>query len=136
MSNIFTNTFFFFQWNRGTLTKWIAINCSRCGNSLGEGQYCQEGDDTVLLSVKLYKYCVNIKPEVSEKPTFIDFFLSDLINIAKVHATPRFIIQGQQSHTPYALVSQSCFVPFSLFNCECSCGYSIGIQTSFITMVI
>lgn len=121
------------------MTKWIAVNCSKCGNAVGEGQYCKEGNDTVLLSVKLYKYCLNIEPRLSEQPTFTDFFISDLINTAKVHATHRFIIQGQQSHTTYALVSKTFFLQLRVFinmNVTCSYGYLTGTLTLFTIMAM
>ncbi|KAI9483706.1 MAG: HECT-like ubiquitin-conjugating enzyme-binding-domain-containing protein [Benjaminiella poitrasii] len=92
------------NWDRGTLTKWIAVNCSNCKNSIGEGQYCIENDEKQLLAVKLYKFCIRVQPTLSEQPTFTDFFVSDLVNIAKIHATHRFLIQGQQSQQTYVLI--------------------------------
>jgi hypothetical protein len=57
-----------------------------------------------LLAVKLFKYCITLSPIISEKPTFIDYLISDLVNTAKIHATHRFLIQGRQSQKIYALV--------------------------------
>lgn len=82
---------------------------------IGEGQYCIEDEQMKLLAVKLFKYCITISPtQVSndEKPTFIDYLISDLVNTAKIHATHRFLIQGRQSQNIYALVSSllCCYV--------------------------
>ncbi|KAI7904890.1 ubiquitin-conjugating enzyme E2-binding protein [Cokeromyces recurvatus] len=92
------------NWERGTLTKWIAINCSYCKNAIGEGQYCIENNEEQLLAVKLYKYCIQLQPTLVEQPTFTDFLVSDLVNTAKTHATHRFLIQGQQSQHAFVLI--------------------------------
>ncbi|KAG0741520.1 hypothetical protein G6F23_007521 [Rhizopus arrhizus] len=63
------------NWDRGTITKWTAISCKSCQHAIGEGQYCME-----------------------------DFFVSDLINTAKIHATHKFIIQGRQSEHNFAFI--------------------------------
>ncbi|KAI8888384.1 hypothetical protein K501DRAFT_173388 [Backusella circina FSU 941] len=100
------------NWNRGTMTKWIAINCSECHQPLGEGNYEMQ-----------------------------DFFVCDLINAAKIHATHRFLIQGRQSERIYSLVSvfiytYRCKVFIIMLILYClylfSFGYLIGIQISFI----
>lgn len=87
------------------MTKWIAVNCSKCQNAAGEGQYCMEDGKMQLLAVKLFKYCIDLIPNPSEQPTFTDFLVSDLVNTAKIHATHRFLIQGRQSQSIYTLVS-------------------------------
>ncbi|CAO3639725.1 unnamed protein product [Mucor fragilis] len=92
------------NWDRGTLTKWIAVNCSKCGNAVGEGQYCMEDGEMQLLAVKLFKYCIDLTPTPCEQPVFTDFLVSDLVNTAKIHATHRFLIQGRQSQRIYALI--------------------------------
>ncbi|KAI8642267.1 HECT-like ubiquitin-conjugating enzyme-binding-domain-containing protein [Parasitella parasitica] len=92
------------NWDRGTLTKWIAINCSKCQNAVGEGHYCMEDDEMQLLAVKLFKYCIDLTPNPLEQPVFTDFLVSDLVNAAKIHATHRFLIQGRQSQRIYALI--------------------------------
>ncbi|CAO0803148.1 unnamed protein product [Mucor circinelloides] len=92
------------NWDRGTLTKWIAVNCSKCENAVGEGQYCMEDGEMQLLAVKLFKYCIDLAPNPSEQPVFTDFLVSDLVNTAKIHATHRFLIQGRQSQRIYALI--------------------------------
>ena len=45
-------------------------------------------------------------PALSEKPTFTDYFVSDLVNTAKIHATHRFLIEGRQNQKIYTLVSK------------------------------
>ncbi|KAG2231749.1 HECT-like ubiquitin-conjugating enzyme-binding-domain-containing protein [Thamnidium elegans] len=92
------------NWDRGTFTKWIAVNCSSCHHVVGEGQYCKENEKMVLLAVKLFKYCISIVPSLNEQPQFTDYLVSDLINTAKIHATHRFLIQGRQSQNIYALI--------------------------------
>ncbi|PHZ14204.1 uncharacterized protein RHIMIDRAFT_278433 [Rhizopus microsporus ATCC 52813] len=92
------------NWERGTMTKWIAINCSHCQQAVGEGQYCIENDQIQLLAVKLFKYSISILPNLQEQPGFIDFFVSDLISTAKIHATHKFLIQGRQSTRHFALI--------------------------------
>ncbi|KAL9550738.1 hypothetical protein MBANPS3_004588 [Mucor bainieri] len=92
------------NWDRGTLTKWIAVNCSKCENAIGEGQYCMEDGEMQLLAVKLFKYCIDLIPNPSEQPVFTDFLVSDLVNTAKIHATHRFLIQGRRSQRIYALI--------------------------------
>ncbi|KAI7896441.1 ubiquitin-conjugating enzyme E2-binding protein [Mucor mucedo] len=92
------------NWDRGTFTKWIAVNCSKCKNVIGEGQYCVEDDALKLLAVKIFKYCITIVPALPEHPEFTDYLVSDLINTAKIHATHRFLIQGRQSQNIYALI--------------------------------
>ncbi len=57
-----------------------------------------------LLAIKLFKYSISISPILHEQPQFIDFFVSDLINTAKIHATHKFIIQGRQSEHNFAFV--------------------------------
>jgi hypothetical protein len=69
-----------------------------------------------LLAFKLFKYCVEVKPHLIEQPVFTDFFVCDLINAAKIHATHRFLIQGRQSERIYSLVS----VVFSCWMSWCS----------------
>ncbi|ORE14887.1 hypothetical protein BCV71DRAFT_229030 [Rhizopus microsporus] len=96
------------NWERGTMTKWSAINCSHCQQAVGEGQYCIENDQIQLLAVKLFKYSISILPNLQEQPGFIDFFVSDLISTAKIHATHKFLIQGRQSTRHFALVTISC----------------------------
>ncbi|KAI8970215.1 ubiquitin-conjugating enzyme E2-binding protein [Mycotypha africana] len=77
------------DWNRGTKTKWITLNCRKCKHALGEGQYTIESNNQLIFP---------------HQPSFIDFFVSDLVSTARVHATHRFLIQGRQSHRIYALV--------------------------------
>ncbi|KAI8341174.1 HECT-like ubiquitin-conjugating enzyme-binding-domain-containing protein [Chlamydoabsidia padenii] len=94
------------DWNRGTMTKWISVNCGDCGKVVGEGQYERKQDESSLnlMAVKLYKYCVTLQPTPGELPGFIDFVVGDLIEAAKVHATHRFIIQGKKSNRVHALI--------------------------------
>ncbi|CEP09082.1 hypothetical protein [Parasitella parasitica] len=92
------------NWDRGTLSKWIAVNCSKCQSPIGEGQYCMEDDEIKLQAVKLFKYCIDLLPNPSERPIFTDFLVSDLVNTAKIHATHRFLVQGRQSQRIYALI--------------------------------
>ncbi|KAI8080198.1 HECT-like ubiquitin-conjugating enzyme-binding-domain-containing protein, partial [Gilbertella persicaria] len=92
------------DWDKGTLTKWIAINCSKCHHAIGEGQYCQENQLLQLLAVKLFKYSVTPIPTPVEQPVFTDFFISDLVNAAKIHATHKFLIQGRQNEQIYSLI--------------------------------
>lgn len=60
-----------------------------------------------LLAVKLFKYCIQLLPTLSEQPIFTDYFVSDLVNTAKIHATHRFLIEGRQSQNIYTLVKYS-----------------------------
>lgn len=46
-------------------------------------------------------------PTLSEQPVFTDYFVSDLVNTAKIHATHRFLIEGRQSQNIYTLVKYS-----------------------------
>lgn len=59
-----------------------------------------------LLAVKLFKYCITLLPALPEQPVFTDYFVSDLVNTAKIHATHRFIIEGRQNQKIYTLVSK------------------------------
>ncbi|KAI7872150.1 HECT-like ubiquitin-conjugating enzyme-binding-domain-containing protein [Spinellus fusiger] len=92
------------NWDSGTFTKWIAIQCTHCNAPLGEGHYEQHKEAKVLRAVKLFKYCVSIHPSPAAQPTFIDFLVCDMVEAAKAHATYRFIIQGRSSEKVYALI--------------------------------
>ncbi|KAI8084936.1 ubiquitin-conjugating enzyme E2-binding protein [Halteromyces radiatus] len=93
------------NWERGTMTKWISINCNTCGKVIGEGLYeCQKDQELNMLALKLYKYCLTIQPNPPELPDFMNFVVGDMVDAAKVHATHRFVIQGKKSSRVYALV--------------------------------
>ncbi|KAI9023028.1 HECT-like ubiquitin-conjugating enzyme-binding-domain-containing protein [Phycomyces nitens] len=92
------------NWDNGTYTKWITVNCSNCAMPLGEGQYEKYDEEPVLRAVKLFKYCVSILPTPCEVPTFMDFLVCDLVNAAKAHATYRFLIQGRNTGKIYCLI--------------------------------
>ncbi|CAO3642594.1 unnamed protein product [Cunninghamella echinulata] len=93
------------NWNRGTTTKWIPVNCGKCGKVLGEGHYEQNEDKQLkLMEVKVFKYCVNLKPTIDENPNFINFVVGDMVNAANAHATRKYLIQGRKSNRIYALI--------------------------------
>ncbi|KAI9259394.1 ubiquitin-conjugating enzyme E2-binding protein [Sporodiniella umbellata] len=92
------------DWARGTITKWAAVNCKRCQHAVGEGQFNMEDGKMVLMSMKLFKYSISLLSKNCEPLSFVDLFVSDLVNTAKVHATHRFIIQGRQSTRNFALI--------------------------------
>ncbi|CAO3613054.1 unnamed protein product [Cunninghamella blakesleeana] len=93
------------NWDRGTTTKWIPINCGKCGKVLGEGHYERQNDkDLNLMEVKIFKYCIKLQPTIDETPNFINFVAGDMINAAKVHATRKYLIQGRKSNRIYALI--------------------------------
>lgn len=71
----------------------------------------------VLMSLKLFKYCITIVPSLPEQPTFTDYFVSDLINTAKIHATHRFLIQARQSEKIYTLVSPMVLFYIYIYSC-------------------
>ncbi|KAI8391356.1 HECT-like ubiquitin-conjugating enzyme-binding-domain-containing protein [Radiomyces spectabilis] len=110
------------KWDRGTMSKWIMFNCNQCGHPIGEGQYEQRDEEIKLLAAKFFKYCVSILPSLKYQPTFIDFFVCDLLEAAKVHATHRFIIQGRNSSQIYALLW--------LFNWDTTVVYNKGFLDS------
>ncbi len=74
---------------------------------IGEGQYCMEENQMQLLAVKLFKYRISLLPTLSEQPVFTDYFVSDLVNTAKIHGTHRFLIEGRQNQNIYTLVSKN-----------------------------
>ncbi|KAL0096102.1 HECT-like ubiquitin-conjugating enzyme-binding-domain-containing protein [Phycomyces blakesleeanus] len=96
------------NWDNGTYTKWITVNCTSCSMPLGEGQYEKYDEEPILRAVKLFKYCVSILPTPTltpcEMPTFMDFLVCDLVNAAKAHATYRFLIQGRNTGKIYCLI--------------------------------
>ncbi|KAI8060207.1 HECT-like ubiquitin-conjugating enzyme-binding-domain-containing protein [Gongronella butleri] len=94
------------NWDRGTLTKWIAVNCYHCGKVMGTGQFERRDDNERMMAVKLFKYCVDILPENTQRarPEFMHMLVGDMMEAARAHATRRFLIQGQKSDKIYALV--------------------------------
>ncbi|KAI8980486.1 HECT-like ubiquitin-conjugating enzyme-binding-domain-containing protein [Pilobolus umbonatus] len=92
------------NWNSGTSTKWISVNCTQCHHYMGEGQYYIQDKQQELLAVKLYKYNASILPEIDEKPSLNDLFISDMVSASKIHATHRYIIQGRQSNKIHGLI--------------------------------
>ncbi|ORX49164.1 hypothetical protein DM01DRAFT_1338353 [Hesseltinella vesiculosa] len=94
------------NWDRGTLTKWISINCGHCGKVMGDGQFERQDGCERVMAVKLFKYCVQILPKNEQltRPEFINMLVGDMMEAAKAHATRKFLIQGRKTSKIYALI--------------------------------
>ncbi|KAI8147980.1 HECT-like ubiquitin-conjugating enzyme-binding-domain-containing protein [Fennellomyces sp. T-0311] len=109
------------KWDAGLSAKWIPFHCTQCEVPLGEGQYERGPDGELsLLAAKFYKYCIAVLPVEAPLPTFLEFFVYDLFDASKAHATYRFLIQGRQSKRVYALVW--------LFNVDTNIIYNRGFM--------
>ncbi|KAH6567179.1 hypothetical protein BASA60_009152 [Batrachochytrium salamandrivorans] len=85
-------------------TRWIRIVCRRCRNPVGEcfmesGTSSDSLDLNQVQIVKLFKYRVDVVMSTGSTmyTPFVDCFVSEILEIAKAHATYRFYVHDEDS---------------------------------------